>query len=352
MEKKETIKSVTFIIAGALLQIFNGIGGGWAAPLVSIFGLILFFIGLRKLKDGLDPAGQGAVRMLIIAAIFGLVGLFFDLIPLMGWLAVIIFIVAFVIELIGFIKLKSSESIGEIGKKGAGLLLISMILVIVANLFDFIPFLGFIASLFSLVALYLVFAGWVKIQSGIIGENQSSVKSITYIIVGTLLLLANAATSGWAAAIASIFGLVMLLKGFNLLNDEVDEKGKESVKLLVISVYVGLAASALDFIASIMSLGKGFMDSLATFDIIVILVFVGAYVLQFMAYLKLKESSSIGESGKKGVLFLMIAMAVSIVGSFLGFIPLAGLVTPVFAIVGLILVFFGWVKIQEGIIKV
>lgn len=355
MEKKGTIIAVTFILAGAILQIFNGIGNGWATPVISIFGLVIFLIGLKSLKYGLDPAGQSAVKLLIIASILGLVGLFFDLIPLLGWLAKIIFIVAFVFELIGFIKLKDSKTIGEAGKNGAGLLVISMILAIVASILWLIPVIGgTFTAILSLVALYLIFSGWEKIQSGISGENATKVKSVTYILTGTLLLLCNTATNGWASAIASIFGLFLLLKGFKQLNDNIDAVGQSGVKLLIYSVFIGMAASVLDIIASLVNLSSGNILSMnrtpGALDIVVIIVFTATYVVQFMGYMKLKESSSIGEPGKQGVLFLMISMIVAGLGSLIGLVPLSGIVTPIFAVAGLTLVFFGWVKIQEGII--
>lgn len=169
MEKKETIKSVTFIISGALLQMFNGIGGNWAASLIAIFGLVLFFMGLKKLSDGVDEAGKGAIKLLVIAAIIGIVGLVFDIIPLLGIIAPIIFIAAFVFELIGFLKLKSSATIGESGKSGITLLLIAMVLAILESILSFIPVLGaIVGSILSIIALILVFFGWLKIQEGII----------------------------------------------------------------------------------------------------------------------------------------------------------------------------------------
>lgn len=169
MEKKETIKSVTFVIAGSLLQMFNGIGGGWASSLTAIFGLVLFFIGLKKLKEGMDEAGQGAVKFLIIAAIIGVVGLLIDLIPLMGLISSLIFIAVFIVELIGFIKLKASKSIGEVGKGGITLLIVAMGLAIVQSIFGLIPFVGgMIGSVISIVAIILVFFGWLKVQEGII----------------------------------------------------------------------------------------------------------------------------------------------------------------------------------------
>ncbi|MCD4772906.1 MAG: hypothetical protein K8R41_05930 [Bacteroidales bacterium] len=356
MEKKETIKSVTFILVGMLLQIFNGIGGGWSTNFIAIFGLILFLIGLNKLKSGLDPAGQSAVQMLFIGVILGLVGTFFDLIPLMGWLAIIFYIVSFVFELIGFIKLKESATIGEIGKSGAGLLLISMILLLVAGIFWFIPLIGGIfVSILSLAALYLAFTGWLKIQAGIIGEDIPKIKSVTYILIGTLLLLCNTATSGWAAAIASIFGLFLLFKGFKQLKDNIDEVGQSAVKLLVISIFIGIAAALVDIIASIMDVASGnvigMIGAPGTIDYIIIILFAGAYIVQFIGYLKLRGSVTIGETGKSGVLFLMIAMILALVASLIGIIPFTGLVTSLLAIAGLVLVFFGWVKVQDGLIE-
>ncbi len=168
MEKKETIKSVTFIISGALLQIFNGIGGNWAASLAAIFGLVLFFMGLKKLSEGVDDAGKSAIKLLVISAIVGIVGLVFGIIPLLGLVAPIIFIVAFVLELIGFIKLKSSATIGESGKSGVTLLLIAMGLAILESILSIVPFLGaVVGSILSLAAIILVFFGWLKIQEGI-----------------------------------------------------------------------------------------------------------------------------------------------------------------------------------------
>ena len=110
MEKKEIIKSVTFVLSGSLLQMFNGIGDGLWSTLTSIFGIVLFFIGLSKLKEGLDESGKAAVKMLIIAAILAGVGFLLNLIPLVGGvIASIVLLAAFIIQLIGYLKLKNSS---------------------------------------------------------------------------------------------------------------------------------------------------------------------------------------------------------------------------------------------------
>ena len=168
--KKETIQSITFILAGSLLQMFNGVGTNWTSTLAAIFGIILFFIGLKKLKDGLDEAGQGAVKMLNIAIIISIIGLVIDLIPMMGLVASIVFLVAFIFELLGFLKLKKSESIGEVGKSGVTYLIIAMLLGILTSIIGIVPFLGsVVGTVLSLIALIFVFFGWLKIQEGLIG---------------------------------------------------------------------------------------------------------------------------------------------------------------------------------------
>jgi hypothetical protein len=151
---------------------FNGVGSSWAGTLAAIFGIIIFFMGLKKFKDGLDEIGQAAVGLLYISIIIGIVGLFIDLVPGLGLFASIIFVVAFVFELLGFLKLKNSATIGEMGKSGVTFLLIAMGLAILSNLIGIIPFLGAaVGSVFSLAALIFVFFGWLRVQDGLIGNE-------------------------------------------------------------------------------------------------------------------------------------------------------------------------------------
>jgi hypothetical protein len=233
-------------------------------------------------------------------------------------------------------------------------LVIAMILVIVASIFSLIPVAGsIVASILSLAALYLVYTGWTKIQSGILGEEASPVKAVTMILIGTLLQLCNTVGGGWASALASFFGLYLLLIGFKQLGTYVDEKGKAAVKLLIIAVFIGIGAAVLGLIASIVGLSSGSFgtEAIGTLDYIVAIAFVAAYVVQLLGYLKLRESETIGEIGKSGAMLLLISMIVAAVGSLLAIVPFGGIVTPLFAIAGLILIFFGWVKVQEAFIN-
>lgn len=166
---KNAIKPVTLILVGNMLTIFNSIGNGWATSVVSIIGFVLFFIGLGQLKSELDETGKGAVKLLVVAAIVGIIGLLIDFIPLVGIVASIVYLASYIIELVAFIRLKNSESIGETGVQGVKLLLIAMIITLVGVLFGILPLIGgIITKLVSLAAFLLILFGWLKVQEGVI----------------------------------------------------------------------------------------------------------------------------------------------------------------------------------------
>lgn len=44
MEKNQVVVAVTYIICGELLQLFNGIGSGWASAVTAIVQALLYII--------------------------------------------------------------------------------------------------------------------------------------------------------------------------------------------------------------------------------------------------------------------------------------------------------------------
>ena len=167
--KEKFISSVTLVLAGNMLTIFNNIGSGWATTATAILGFILYFIGLGQLKTVFDEFGQKGIKLLINATIVGLIAMFFDFIPLMGILSGIIYIVAFIMQIVGLMELKKSQSIGTEGIAGVGNLIGAMVLVIVGSILGLIPFAGnSINAVVSLAALIIIILGWLKIQQGMI----------------------------------------------------------------------------------------------------------------------------------------------------------------------------------------
>lgn len=171
---------MTFILIGNMLTTYNSIGEGWAASLTSIFGLVLFFIGLNRLKSFLDGVGQVGVSKLIWAAILGIIAAFFSYIPLIGIIpAGILNIIAFILQLVGLLKLKNSATLGNKGASGVNYLLVAMVIMIIAGLLGILPFAGgYIKSVIALIAFVLIPFGWLKIQEAIIeGGNDATLST-------------------------------------------------------------------------------------------------------------------------------------------------------------------------------
>jgi hypothetical protein len=166
MEKKEAIVAVTYIICGALLQMFNSIEDGFAGTLITIFGFVILIVGLNRLKTIIDQTGQRAASLIIIAAIIGGIGALIDLIPFLGvFFATIAYLAAFVIQLIGLNQFKASRTFGTTGKRGFTLLIIAMVLSVLGALVGVIPVLGdYFTSILSISALILILFGWLKVQ--------------------------------------------------------------------------------------------------------------------------------------------------------------------------------------------
>lgn len=166
MEKKDAIMAVTYIISGSLLQMFNGVQDGFGATLVSILGFIVFFMGLKKLKNLVDPAGQKAIGMLMTGAIIGGSGAIIDLFPVIGSIiASIAYLIAFIFELIGLTQFKSSRTFGPTAQNGFSILVTSMALSVLRAIVGLIPFIGgLFASIISVVVVVLILFGWMKVQ--------------------------------------------------------------------------------------------------------------------------------------------------------------------------------------------
>jgi hypothetical protein len=175
---KSTLQSITYIVTGELLQLAGAIGDTWIATIVILFGIGLFFNGLSKLKDGLDTEGRSGAGWLIIASIVAFIAGLIDLIPLMGVISSLLFVLSFIFHIMGFVKLSKSASIGSIGKSGIKLLFTAMALAIIGSLASILPLVGStMGGIAGLGALVSALFGWLRIQEGIIEQRTVSVSA-------------------------------------------------------------------------------------------------------------------------------------------------------------------------------
>lgn len=159
------------VLLAVLIHLFHFVNDTMATTLAAFVGLIIYLMGLSKMKQSLDPAGQDAVGKLRIAVFIGIAALVFDLIPLMGWLSIILAVAAFVLEFMGYGKLQTSTLIGIEGANGAGRLRNSMIVMAIAALVGFLS--DSVASFITLLALLMAFSGWTQIIMGIETQEQT-----------------------------------------------------------------------------------------------------------------------------------------------------------------------------------
>lgn len=156
-----------FILLVVLLHVYNSIGDTMMTGIAALVGLIMYWIGLGKIRTSLDSVGEQGVSKLKIAVILGLVGVIIGWIPLIGGIiGGILAILAFVFEFMGYGLLKGSNAIGNEGQIGAGKLRTSMIILLAATVIGFIPGLGIVEKILSIIAVWFVFQGWSLILSG------------------------------------------------------------------------------------------------------------------------------------------------------------------------------------------
>lgn len=156
-----------FILLAVLLHVYNSIGDTMMTGIAALVGLIMYWIGLGKIRTSLDSVGEQGVSKLKIAVILGLVGVIIGWIPLIGGIiGGILAILAFVFEFMGYGLLKGSNAIGNEGQIGAGKLRTSMIILLAATVIGFIPGLGIVEKILSIIAVWFVFQGWSLILSG------------------------------------------------------------------------------------------------------------------------------------------------------------------------------------------
>ena len=157
------IQSVTYILVGSALQFAGSVSG-----LIGLLGFVFLIIGLLQLAKNIDAKGASGAKIIMIGACIGTFGSLIGLIPLMGIVGIIFSIIAFIVEVIGYVILRGSDSIGESGKTGVIMVMVSFIVGIIASIIGFIPFMGWFVAFFAVGAICLLFFGWLKIQEGLI----------------------------------------------------------------------------------------------------------------------------------------------------------------------------------------
>ncbi len=173
MKNKETVLSITYILSGSLLLVFNDISDSWMGKLLVVIGYIFYFVGLGKLISGLDEIGQKGAKNLKMGIILGIIAVVIDFIPIVGVVSIFFYFAAFILQLMGLLKIKKSKSTGKEGVKGINYILIAVVLGLIQGILSFLPVVGD-SLVFFVAILYIIFIilGWINVQRGIYNQNQ------------------------------------------------------------------------------------------------------------------------------------------------------------------------------------
>lgn len=156
-----------FILIACLLNCYHAVDPKISTSIAALVGLIIYLIGLGKLKQSLDAEGMKGASRLKIAVWLGIVATCIGMIPLLGIVGGIFAIVAFVFEFLGYTSLKQSDPLHQEGRDGAVKLRISMIIMLVASVIGLFPLTGLVVGIIALVALWFIYQGWTKILFGL-----------------------------------------------------------------------------------------------------------------------------------------------------------------------------------------
>lgn len=151
-------KLASFLLIGLIIGFWNrffdtpfGISAlpHYLGGLCAIGAFIYFCVWQGKLAAVLDTNGKSACKLMLIGAILYAVAIFFNFIPFVNILGLIVAIAAWVLFLIAYIKLMNCTSFGPDGKKGGMFMMIGHLVA----LLSFIP-------IINLAALAMLGLGW------------------------------------------------------------------------------------------------------------------------------------------------------------------------------------------------
>lgn len=171
--KTNASEGAYLVLLAIVMHSFTFINDTMATKSMALVGLIIYLIGLGKLKQELDQQGVAGISNIKIAVLLSIVAGVLAWIPLVGGtISTIILIVAFILEFIGYGKIKLSKSVGMEGANGASMLRNSMIVFFTAALLSFIS--DNVAGITAIIALIMVFSGWTQLLFGIEYKDKIS----------------------------------------------------------------------------------------------------------------------------------------------------------------------------------
>lgn len=128
-----------------------------------ILGYVYFLIGTKGMqRNAPTEEDSKIVKSVFIGALLCVIGAGIDLIPLFpGFIIRILTLLGFIFMMIGFNKMKQSQTLTEVIRQGSSKLFISMLLAVIACGLGFIPLAGsIIEAIMYIIVLIFGILGW------------------------------------------------------------------------------------------------------------------------------------------------------------------------------------------------
>jgi len=198
--------------------------------------------------------------------------------------------------------------------------------------------LGYIAVAALFAALYLAK------DSLDVDWKQESTQGAYLILLATLVhLYYNNIENKLTMAVAALIALFIFIKALGTFGVSMDNEGAKGVSKLKVAAWIGIVASAI-----MLLLGWIPLIGMAI-GIIICIVNLVAFIIEFMGYGCLTRSATVGREGQTGAAKLHTSMIIGIAAAVLGIIPVVGIAGKIIAFIGFWLVLQGWTKIILGL---
>ena len=195
------------------------------------------------------------------------------------------------------------------------------------------PFLGIAGDVGLVAALVALFMS--RNSLGIRWASPAS-QGAYLVLMAILLHLYDSIGDSTTTGIAALVGLVLFFIGLGKLQSGLDAKGAAGVSRLKIAVILSIVAVIFGWIPLLGGIVAG----------ILLLI---AFIVEFLGYTAMMQSSALGTQGQAGAGKLRISMIILLVGSIIGFFPLTGMVVGLISLVALWFVFKGWSMVLQGL---
>jgi uncharacterized membrane protein len=130
-----------------------------------VVGYALFLLGLTGFSKILEASDRNAIESVRNGAVVMIVGAIVDVL-IWGFIGLIVYIVGFILMMMGYSKLKNSPTFPQKARNGASKLFTAMLLSLIGAVLGLIPLVGgFINAILGIIAFFFILSGWATIKN-------------------------------------------------------------------------------------------------------------------------------------------------------------------------------------------